>query len=274
MWMIVSLLLISPVPSHADPKSCLDPLAVQEVIESTVEQLAPLVITLDTTLQVSYTPNSGPIMAYAWAKDPKATEIRIQGTRCDSLFFREEIQMLLCHELGHLAGGEPFMNFHGSSAKISAEGQSDFFAVSACLPFLWKKEIKKIRSETAVRPEATEYCKKNDNPLCERLASAALNFQEYQHLLAKKEGGNRTPPVDPGPKPRLAHWDQRKVRKTLLREYPSAQCRLDIMKVGIDCEAIQLPTNFHRSPSAPLACSDSVQNAPIPACYRANSENP
>lgn len=269
MWTLFTLLFFIHHSAWADSKSCLNALEVQEVLDSTTESLAPFLLSLDTKVSISYTPNEGPLMAYAWAKDPKATEIRIQGTNCHSLFFRDEIQMLLCHELGHLAGGEPFMKFHGSTAKISAEGQADFFAVSSCLPFLWKKDSKLQDTNRSSRPEALEYCKTNSNPICGRLASAALNFQEYHHILAEKEGNNRTPPQHPGPKPQLPKWDPKKVQKTLTREYPSAQCRLDIMKVGIDCEALTLPANFHRSPLQPLACAESVEAASLPACYRA-----
>lgn len=274
MKTLLTLLFFIHHSAWADSKSCLNALEVQEVLDSTTESLAPFLLSLDTKVSISYTPNEGPLMAYAWAKDPKATEIRIQGSNCHSLFFRDEIQMLLCHEIGHLAGGDPFMNFHGSSAKISAEGQSDFFAASSCLPFLWKPERKQGLQIQSPRSEAIEYCKAKVNPLCQRIASAALNFQEYQHLLAEKEGGSRIPPLHPGPKPRLASWDPKKVRKTLLREYPSAQCRLDIMKVGIDCEASNLPANFHRFPLQPLICAENMETVPLPACYRAKPDGP
>jgi hypothetical protein len=40
---------------------------------------------------------------------------------------------LICHELGHVLGGPPYQSIPGSEWS-SAEGQSDFFAASQCLP--------------------------------------------------------------------------------------------------------------------------------------------
>ncbi len=259
--MIFLLLLSSLV--HA--QNCLEPVAIQQVVEESLEKLAPFLITVTPQIRVSYEPKEGPFIAYAHIeKEENSGVIHFQGNQCRDRFYADEIQLLLCHEIGHVAGGHPFMNFLGSGAKLSAEGQADFFAASTCLPYLWKKQTRK----TQIRPEAEKYCAENPNPLCPRLASASLNFQEYYHDLAKTDGSMRIPPVDPGAKPSLFATDTRQVKKTLLREYPSAQCRLDIMKVGINCESLILPTNFHQFPDSPLQCAKRMDEVPIPTCFR------
>jgi hypothetical protein len=246
-------------------QTCLGPLAIQAVIEESLEKLAPLLVTVSPQMRVAYEPKEGPIMAFAHIETGEKTGIiHLQGNHCGERFYADEIQVLLCHEIGHVAGGRPFMNFHGSGAKLSAEGQADFFATSTCLPYLWKGDDKK----TSPRPEAEKYCAGNSNPLCRRIASASLNFQEYYYELAKKEGSLRTPPNDPGKRPNLSATDSRQVKNTLLREYPSAQCRLDIMKLGINCESLQLPTNFHLQPDAALTCAEQMEKVPLPACFR------
>lgn len=247
-------------------QSCPEPLAIQQVIDESLEKLAPFLITVSPQIRVSFEPQEGPFIAYAHIEpEEKTGVIHIQGNQCRDRFFADEVQLLLCHEIGHVAGGEPFMNFYGSGAKLSAEGQADFFATSTCLPHLWKKQT----ARAPLRAEAEKYCAENANPLCRRIASASLNFQEYYHELAKTEGSLRTPPTDPGPRPTLFAHDTRQMKKTLLREYPSAQCRLDIMKVGIDCQSLVLPTNYHLTPDAPLQCANKMEDVPIPACFRA-----
>lgn len=46
---------------------------------------------------------------------------------------------IVCHELGHMLGGAPFQTMPGSEWS-SAEGQSDFFAASVCLPRFYKAQ--------------------------------------------------------------------------------------------------------------------------------------
>src|SRR5690606_15861288 len=48
-------------------------------------------------------------------------------------FSLEAYAAVICHELGHLIGGEPFQDYAGSTW-ASREGQSDYFAASTCLP--------------------------------------------------------------------------------------------------------------------------------------------
>lgn len=48
-------------------------------------------------------------------------------------FTKDAYAAIICHELGHLLGGEPRQHIKDSEW-ASAEGQADFFAASQCLP--------------------------------------------------------------------------------------------------------------------------------------------
>ncbi len=55
------------------------------------------------------------------------------GTTRIEEFSQDAYAALICHELGHLIGGEPFQTIAGADW-ASSEGQADFFAASQCLP--------------------------------------------------------------------------------------------------------------------------------------------
>lgn len=47
---------------------------------------------------------------------------------------KEHVYNILCHELGHILGGAPFIEeYPGDTKNISTEGQADYFAASKCM---------------------------------------------------------------------------------------------------------------------------------------------
>lgn len=59
------------------------------------------------------------------------------GRNALSKYTLATFRFMVCHELGHYLGGAPFkMGAQYINSKISTEGQSDYWAASACLPKL------------------------------------------------------------------------------------------------------------------------------------------
>ena len=113
-------------------------------------------------------------------------------------------RLLLCHELGHHIGGEPY-KFPESDEYgwIAVEGQSDYFATARCAPLFLKNREEQV--------------------------AASLELAEYWWFRKRRQRGPR-PSLD-------AHAKERPPR-TLIG-HPSPQCRLDTYLAGLDCSSGQ-----------------------------------
>lgn len=119
---------------------------------------------------------------------------RIPGSTVDSF------ALTLCHEVGHLYGGEPFGDEHN---RMAVEGQADYWATSEC----WEKIVHEL-------------------PLCEgsvqdRGVAAAI-------ILTAFFAANRNLPA-----PRVETPDT-SVAERINRTHPLPQCRLDTYLAGLE----------------------------------------
>ncbi len=134
---------------------------------------------------------------------------------------------ILCHELGHHLGGAP-KKFRGYSEKrswSSAEGQSDYYAATKCLPFIFHQSISSPKmDELADTKElsAAEVSCGND-VTCSRILLAGYS-------VAKVFASLKTYLDEPS----LAVKDERVVWETDMN-HPKPQCRLDTIKSGALC---------------------------------------
>lgn len=163
---------------------------------------------------------------------------------------RGALAAVLCHEIGHRLGGEPFQQFQGEKHWSSAEGQSDHFAATDCLPKLYKIFKKEAPAFLIQEKEkaSDRICSKLSAELksqCQWVATAGIDliqfFQVYYDV--------HLPLVNPMEKP------QEIVDETLHTKYPSSQCRMEIFKVG-------------------ATCFRGLQCARIPCWYRVQSSTP
>ncbi len=111
----------------------------------------------------------------------------------------EAYAAVICHEIGHIVGGYPFQTIAGAEW-TSAEGQADFFAASVCLP----KYFASLGVEKDIIPKAVETAGYEMLWAYRNFDSSSTHVQ----LLRQKVK------MDP-------------VSKTLLNQYPSAQCRYE-----------------------------------------------
>ncbi|MDX9732268.1 MAG: metal-dependent hydrolase [Bdellovibrionales bacterium] len=125
------------------------------------------------------------------------------------------LELTLCHEFGHLLGGDPRQNFPQNNDEhwSSTEGQSDWWAATVCLP--------KLYSARGLSPEETQ----------ERIKQAALEFTVFARFHFYPDlpevSLNASAPERPATTPRLS--------------YPSLQCRLDTFRIGADCPECERP---------------------------------
>ncbi len=130
------------------------------------------------------------------------------------LIVEEAFILSICHELGHLLGGEP------KSGEISYEGQSDYFAGKDCV----REILKKITplQELPEDQEALDFCKNSsfkESQSCQRFVGGAKSLSAYYAEIL----GVAFPSV--------GQSSSKIVTKTL-SSHPEPQCRLDTFLAG------------------------------------------
>ena len=157
----------------------------------------------------------------AFAKDEGTKySISLWGGMSRAEGMTEELAyFILCHELGHILGGNPKQTIPGSDW-ASSEGQSDFFAAKRCIPYLLKKIPMKKRHASK---RTDEICKGDTQ--CETIASIGKEFINF----AQRWSFQNYTEVKLGEIPA-------EVPKSLLRNvYPSDQCRVETVIQGATC---------------------------------------
>lgn len=145
----------------------------------------------------------------------------------------EVLAVMLCHELGHILGGEPYQRF-GENAEqdwSSAEGQSDWFAATQCLPKVFRhfKDTNFIQNNFNL--ELAPVCQKTQNPyLCNWIRNVSQKFSDYLYEHYTKRDGITE-------RPSLLVDAKEVAEQTIVGSYPSPQCRLDTLKLGAECAA-------------------------------------
>ena len=153
---------------------------------------------------------------------------------------------ILCHELGHHLGGAP-KKFRGYSQKrswSSAEGQSDYYAATKCLPIIFNQAISSPKiddlADTKELSVVDSTC--GNDFMCSRILLAGYSVANVFASLK-----------DFMEEPSLANKDKNVVWETDMG-HPHPQCRLDTIRSGALCSV---------SPGLPF----DVLDPQIGACY-------
>lgn len=104
---------------------------------------------------------------------------------------------VVCHEIGHIVGGEPHQTISNAEWS-SSEGQSDFFAASVCLPRYFKTL--------------------NEKNISARVDKAGF---EMMNSFRKFDGNSADKSLSKTRRALPA------VKETLINKYPSVQCRYE-----------------------------------------------
>ena len=150
------------------------------------------------------------------------------------------LRLLLCHEMGHLLGEEPYRKIpaeYGSDADFidkngkpffTCEGQADWWATNTCMKVLLNLQDEESLNKRAIdiHPKVTERCQKKfsskkDQLICQLSAHAGLFFLQM---------GFKT--KDFGIQFGFDFEAKERPRQTIDGEYPSRQCRLDTILAG------------------------------------------
>lgn len=126
---------------------------------------------------------------------------------------------ILCHEIGHVLGGEPRQTIQWAEWS-STEGQSDFFATKECLPHFLKAHPDWA---LPVDPAVLELC--DGNVLCARIAQTGVAMVNFFKRYDSQKSAD------------VSLWTPAPAATELLRNvYPSHQCRLDTYLAGALCQ--------------------------------------
>lgn len=181
----------------------------------------------------------------------------------------DSLRMIICHEIGHLFGGAPRKSAppewegptdENGKSMMSAEGQADYYASSACFKKLLDLEVKVIPfsyDTSRVGPVLRNKCinsaglKGSALEACFRSALAGLDFL------------NLVKDFDIS----CELHDDEVVESTINDTYPSRQCRLDTMINGTLCKE-RLPLAMHEYDASKNTCLSHY--AQRPACWYKN----
>lgn len=134
----------------------------------------------------------------------------------------------VCHELGHILAGEPRIPID-SMRWASAEGMSDHFATTECMPRYYqavnnlKSPVKNL-SISELNICKKRYSDKKSQEICENILSGGVAFVSALHYM--KQGSHSESYATPS---------TLDVDYTLNKAYPSVQCRLDAFRLGALC---------------------------------------
>lgn len=157
-----------------------------------------LIPELGNTVRIQINQDELTFNAFATFDDESKPLIIVnQGLLNHSSMTKPLLDLFLCHELGHLSGGEPkLIRRNGKVSWSSVEGQADYYATYICMDRLGYDE-KTILSES-------------------------LNFT---NLIAQLKGTSI--------QPSLRTPDQHRVDR-VLQSHPNPQCRLDTLVAGLN----------------------------------------
>lgn len=205
LW--TALLLASPLSAQEWDNGYTEQ-EFHKVLSVFVNVYDPIVAAEGGTFEIDADWTDGSVNAFAW-REGKIYRIEVPGGLSRYSLFNEEAYILMiCHELGHLLGGEP------SSHQISFEGQSDYYSTEVCMKLVLPHIEDRAGSATR---EVQDLCR--SDRICERSLLAAEAMGRFDAKLAKTDA------------PKFSTPDLSVVSKTL-QTHPSPQCRLDTRKAG------------------------------------------
>ncbi|HEX7673942.1 MAG TPA: hypothetical protein VF412_07220 [Bdellovibrio sp.] len=131
---------------------------------------------------------------------------------------------ILCHEMGHLLGGEPRKT---TSTWASTEGQADYFAATSCLRRIFSLPEMASTERSYIDPRITALCEQSQKEatevaMCSRIMAAGQSLFAAIYFF-----------IDV---PQMIHPDLGTPEKPLGPDqnvnYPTLQCRLDTVVAG------------------------------------------
>lgn len=148
-------------------------------------------------LKLTINEEDSSLNAYATFDDQSRPVIIVnRGLLNHEKMTKELLDLFLCHEMGHISGGEPkLVRRNGKESWSSVEGQADYYATQVCMDFLGYTEEQTLRQSIL-----------------------------FTALIASLKGHSELPKIETP--------ERFEVARTL-QTHPSPQCRLDTLIAGL-----------------------------------------
>jgi hypothetical protein len=136
---------------------------------------------------------------------------------------KEGFLLGLCHEIGHMVGGYPLMDY----TEYSTEGESDYYATHVCARKVFSAWAKKYNLKKV--GATVEICEKNfdtqkEKDVCVYSVFGSKSLADVFYIANKQ---TRSPEID---------TPDNYVVKLTYQLHTPAQCRLDTFIAGIMCD--------------------------------------
>lgn len=163
----------------------------------------------------------------------------------------EAFRVIMCHEIGHIIGGEP--TFHEPPSSNS--GQPDYYATMICMKLLLEDKDNSNFANEKVDKVLQERCAKTfsdkkDHFLCIRSGMASL---ELTGLLSALH--SRSKPPEYG-------TPSSNVVDVVQSSHPETQCRLDTLLAGILCTVKPIGKYSSEANDMNKLCARGVSSRP------------
>ena len=194
------------------------------------------------------------------------------------LIDQEAYALIVCHEIGHHLGGQPY------ALGYTSEGQSDYFSTAKCMKrFLeiWLEKTTDSPHQNYPKDSPKEIielpfylnaqCEKSfssnkERKICQKNILAGFKVArwiDFQRNTNSSQIGLRdTPP------PSLLRREPLIAELTLVHGYPSIQCRLDTYVAGALCPIDKtLPFSYTNDQSGACLKTDGYDIETRPSCW-------
>ncbi|MFM6927850.1 MAG: hypothetical protein ACKOX6_05260, partial [Bdellovibrio sp.] len=266
-------------PSSSLPKSCFTKAEIQEQVGLVMNSMNTVITSLPRFFMYKFQDYKATNEDERWSLgfevnsySPPNLTLEASGRLCGTELSEDAILLVLCHEVGHVAGGAPYKRFNYPDIPFSTELAADFFATSICMPAVLKHQdnsnfIKQYESNSNIRSICKNEESDSGKGLCARIALASLNLSKQWYNTYQTPSEDK----DPGPVPSFNPPSNinRKVIKPSYAEdiHSKPQCRLDTYLAGLQCRASDsLPHNLSGTSDIQTRCGVSIKEIARPDC--------
>lgn len=227
-----------------------------EIGEDLRKVYEPLARKENAEFKMIWKPNDRPVLNATGIKQNGAWEVTAYGgLMYHPLMTEEALRFILCHEIGHMIGGEPTFPVAGPDGRTSNSGQPDYYAAAVCMKLLLQNSNNS--TERRLDPVIYDKCGRNfktqrERNLCARIANAGYEAMKFistfypgSHVSFSTPSTLIVSKMDWG--------------------HPDPQCRLDTAFAGALCQATPTGNSVEEANAMNAKCN--VGESARPRCW-------
>ena len=238
--LVAQVVLLMNQSWAAESDSPMNKAELQNMISATQKELSPQYQKLGIKIKAKFNPKNQSLQAeVSYPSSPQAPwNIAFSQGLLSAKLDRDALQLVLCHEFGHILGGYPVVQFLADLALVAVEGQADYFATQACARKLWIKTTtpeQGAQARAKLPEQAQKDCDQtwsepNQRNVCYRILAASVSLtNRFSQLMPPSE--NALPGEE---HPSYGAVSKFRVTETY-GDLNSPQCRLDTFAAGALC---------------------------------------